>query len=101
MWLSRQIEPALIRRWTAVLVVLLVAGFGFVQSIHLHDDSVQTGAAHSRCALCAFSHSPAVITATGATPSPATNVAAQQCTEPELRSLLLVSSAFIRPPPIA
>lgn len=89
------------RRMVAIFAVLLVAGIGFVQSVHLHEDVIPSGPTRSHCALCVFSHSPAVITAAGTTPALATDFASPQLQDPQLRSRLMVCSAFIRPPPTA
>ncbi len=83
-----------------MLAVILIAGVGFVQAIHLHEDLAPFGAARSHCALCVFSHSPAVVTATRSAPVPVGDFTALVSAEPQLRSRLLVSSAFIRPPPV-
>jgi hypothetical protein len=100
MKLSPQFGKSLCWRLTAVFAVLLVAGLGFVQSVHLHDELAPSSAARSHCALCLFSHSPAVITAARSAPAPVLDFATIKSVEPQLLSRLLVSSAFIRPPPV-
>jgi hypothetical protein len=99
MKLLGQFAPPLSRRLTVLLAVVLLAGLGFVQSVHLHDELAPSGAARSHCALCVFSHSPAVITAARCAPAPALDSVSPQSAEPQLRSRLLVSAITIRPPP--
>lgn len=96
-----QFERSLCWRFTAAFAVLLIAGLGFVQSVHLHDELAPSSAARSHCAICVFSHSPAVVTATGAAPAPSLDFATIKSSDPQLLSQLLVSSAFIRPPPVS
>jgi hypothetical protein len=100
MRLASQFDKSLFRRLTAVFAVLLIAGFGFVQSVHLHDESAPSSATHSHCALCAFSHSPAVATAARSAPIPVLSFTSLQSVEPQLHSRLLLPSVSIRPPPI-
>ncbi len=69
-------------------------------SVHQHDEFARSGAVHSHCALCIFSHSPAAVTATRSAPVPVRDVAELAFAEPQLRSRLLIPSAFIRPPPV-
>lgn len=96
----RQFEHSGLRRLTAVFVVLLVASVSFLGSVHQHDEFARSGAVHSHCALCIFSHSPAAVTATRSAPVPVRDVAELAFAEPQLRSRLLIPSAFIRPPPV-
>src|SRR5689334_7538999 len=101
MKLLSQFEKPVCWRLTAAFAVLLIAGLGFVQSVHLHDELAPSSAARSHCAICVFSHSPAVVTAAGAAPAPALDFTTISSTDPQLRSQLLVSSTFIRPPPVS
>jgi len=98
MRLARQFEASLLRRVTALAAVLLIAGMGLVQSIHLHECAPSDGG-RSHCALCVFSHSPAVLTAARSAPILTTGFASFVAAEPQLRSRLLLPAAFIRPPP--
>jgi hypothetical protein len=86
-------------RLTAVFAVLLIAGLGLVQSVHVHEELAPSRATRTHCALCVFSHSPAVITAAGSAPAKVPEVAYSHLAEPQLQSRLLVASAFVRPPP--
>ena len=99
MRLAPQFERSLLQRWTAVLAVVLIAGLGFAQAIHLHEDLAPSGAARAHCALCVFSHSPAVITHAGAAPALTSGFAALAVGELQLSSRLLIPSSSIRPPP--
>lgn len=99
MRLAPQFDQARLRRWTAVFAVVLIAGLSFVQAVHLHDESATSSAEHSHCALCIFSHSPAVVTAARTAPVPVLHFVSIHSAEPQLHSRLLVAVAFIRPPP--
>jgi len=98
MRLARQFETSVLRRVTALAAVVLITGLGLVQSIHLHE-CARSNAGRSHCALCVFSHSPAVVTAARSAPAPVADSASFVIAEPQLRSRLLLASAFIRPPP--
>jgi hypothetical protein len=100
MRLAPQFETSLSRRILTLFVVLLITGIGFVQSVHLHDDLAPSGPTRSHCALCVFSHSPAVVTAARTAPIVATNFRSPQAQEPQLRSRLMLPSFSIRPPPV-
>ena len=63
MTVVRQPDRPSWQRCIAVFAALLVAGVGFVQFVHLHEEFSSSGAVHSHCALCIFSHSPAAVTA--------------------------------------
>jgi hypothetical protein len=95
----RHFESSPWRRLTACAVLILIAGLGFVESVHLHEDLAPSGAARSHCALCVLSHSPAAITAARSAPVPVLDYVSLQSAEPQLRSRLLVRSLSIRPPP--
>jgi hypothetical protein len=97
--MERQFDSAWWRLWIAGFMALLIVGMGFVQSIHLHNELAPHHAAHSHCALCVISHSPAVVTAARSAPAPVSDFAAFTAAEPQLHSRLLIASAFIRPPP--
>ena len=87
-------------RLTVAFAVLLVAGVAIVQSFHLHEELAPSGVTRSHCALCVFSHSPAVVTVARSVPVPLLDYASLPSVDPQLRSRLLVCSAFIRPPPV-
>src|SRR5215475_1157176 len=99
MRLVRQFDSSPWRRLTACAVIILIACLGFVESVHLHQELAPSRAARSHCALCVLSHSPAVITAVRSAPVPVPDYTSLQSVEPQLRSRLLVSFVFIRPPP--
>lgn len=98
MRLVPQFETSWLRRITAFAAVLLIAGLGLVQAIHLHEFA-PSDAGRSHCALCVFSHNPAVLTAVRSAPVPVTRSAALVIADPQLRSRLLLPAVFIRPPP--
>ncbi len=99
MRLAPQFEKSLSWRLTVLFAVLLIAGMGFVQSVHLHDELSPSRADRSHCALCVFSHSPAVMTTAGPAPIPVPDVIYLHFAEPQLHSRLLVAVVSIRPPP--
>jgi hypothetical protein len=87
------------RRWTALFFVLVMAGFGFVQAIHVHEVLAGQSSPASHCSLCVVAHSAAVATPTSAAPAPIVESALLATCEPQLESRLRVVSCFIRPPP--
>src|SRR5436305_7884050 len=85
------------RRAGAVLCVLLVFLTGFVAVVHAHPDSAKTPQ-HS-CSVCALSHSGiAPVQIVVAVPTVARTLLAEKLAA-EPKSLLLVFSLRIRPPP--
>lgn len=99
MKLAPQFEKSLRWRLTVVFAALLIAGMGFAQSVHLHEDLSPSRADRSHCALCVFSHSPAVVTAAGPAPTLVPGYIFLHSAEPQLHSRLRVAIASIRPPP--
>src|SRR5437763_9901045 len=85
------------RRAGAVLCVLLVFLTGFVAVVHVHPDSAK--APQHSCSVCALSHSGiAPVQIVVAVPTIARTLLAEILAA-EPKSLLLVSSLRIRPPP--
>jgi len=64
MKLLGQFAPPLSRRLTVLLAVVLLAGLGFVQSVHLHDELLRPGAG-SRFGLTAISRATTAFAAAG------------------------------------
>jgi hypothetical protein len=95
----RQLDRARWQRWIAVFATLLITGLSLIQAIHLHEELAPSSAAHSHCALCIFSHSPAVVTSARHAPIATSGFATLAPADAQLRSRLVVPSAFIRPPP--
>ncbi len=90
-------ELSLAYRAGALACVLLALFIGTVAAIHAHPDTSKTPE-HS-CSICAMAHSGVVAVAVS-TPAPIfTSSALQIISAPGLRSLLLISSLYIRPPP--
>src|SRR5690348_14854908 len=85
-------------RAVAVCCVLLIALTGFVAAVHVHANN--SSVPNHSCSVCALAHAgvaPAVL----ASPLPIfTRSAIFQATSQTPRSLLLVSSQYIRPPPL-
>jgi hypothetical protein len=88
-----------IQKWTALLFVLVMAGFGFVQAVHVHDAVAGQTAPASHCSLCVVAHSAALITPPSAAPAQVSDSAQLVVLEPQLQSRLHVTSSYIRPPP--
>src|SRR5450631_3116057 len=82
---------------SAVACVLLVLFIGFVAAVHSHPDA---SPAERSCSVCALAHSGVVPVALTA-PVPVFASSALYVTRTDSpRSLLLVSSVCIRPPPV-
>jgi hypothetical protein len=95
----RQFERPLLRKWTAFAFVLVMAGFGFVQAVHVHDALASQSSPASHCSLCVVAHSAAVVTAISTAPALVRESARLALLEPQLQSQLDVTSSYIRPPP--
>ena len=93
-----QFGRPLIQKWTALFFVLVMAGFGFVQAVHVHD-LASTVAPESHCSLCVVAHSAALISPSNVAPAPVSDTAEVAVIEPQLQSQLQVVSSYIRPPP--
>jgi len=87
-----------LKKYVAVLFVVLIACFGFVQAVHVHDTLAKQSSPASHCSLCVIAHSAAVVTAAGSL-APIVRSALLAVSDPQLRSQLQVASSFIRPPP--
>jgi hypothetical protein len=94
-----QFGRPLLRKWTALLFVLVMAGFGFVQAVHVHDALASQSTPASHCSLCVVAHSAALITSASGAPAPVFNPTQLAVLEPQLQSRLQVASSYIRPPP--
>jgi hypothetical protein len=95
----RQFDRPRLQKWTALLFVLVMAGFGFVQAVHVHDALASQSAPASHCSLCVVAHSAALVSRVSAAPAPVLNSARLAVLEPQLLSRLQVASSYIRPPP--
>jgi hypothetical protein len=87
------------KKCTAALFVLLMAGFGFVQAVHVHDALAGRTSPPSHCSLCVATHQTAAITPVSAAPVPVVQAAITEHSQPQLDSRLRVGASFIRPPP--
>jgi hypothetical protein len=94
-----QFGRPLLRKWMALLFVLVMAGFGLVQAVHVHDAVAATNAPESHCSLCVVAHSAALISPASTAPAPVFESARLAALEPQLQSRLQVASSYIRPPP--
>ncbi len=87
------------KKYTAALFVLLMAGFGFVQAVHVHDALVGQASPPSHCSLCVAAHSAALITPVSAAPAQVADAVKIAVLEPQLQSRLHPALSNIRPPP--
>lgn len=94
-----QIDRRTLKKFTAAFFVLVMAGFGIVQAVHVHDVLAKQTPPASHCSLCVVAHSAAVVTPVNAAVAPVVTSAAVALSDPQLRSQLRVASSFIRPPP--
>jgi len=94
-----QFDRGSLQKWTAVFFVLVMAGFGFVQAVHVHDAQAGQTSPVSHCSLCVVAHSAALITATSIAPVQVSDSVRLVVLEPQLQSQLHVTSSYIRPPP--
>ena len=86
------------RRASAVICVGLILFIGFVAAVHSHSDS--SGTDERSCSVCALAHAGVVPVALAA-PVPVFATYALYVTRADSpRSLLAVSSLYIRPPPV-
>lgn len=96
----RQFERSLLRQCTALLFVLVMVGFGFVQAVHVHDVLAgQTSSPASHCSLCAVAHNAAVVTPVDAVAALMLHSGVVAASAPQLQSRLQVAVSYIRPPP--
>ena len=95
----RQLDGSPLEKWTAVFFVLVMAGIGFVQAVHVHDAVAGQTSPASHCSLCVVSHNAAVISPAHAAPALVAESAEVVLSEPQLQSRLRIPSSFIRPPP--
>jgi len=94
-----QLDRRMLRKFTAAFFVLVIAGFGFVQAVHVHDALARPTSSASHCSLCVVAHGAAVITRAGTALAPFVESAAVAVSDAQLQSHLEVASSFIRPPP--
>ena len=94
-----QFGRPLFQKWTALFFVLVMAGFGFVQAVHVHDALTSQSAPASHCSLCVVAHSAAQISASCTAPLPVIESARIALLDPQLQSQLQIISSYIRPPP--
>jgi len=96
---NRQFDRSLLRKYAAVLFVLLMAAMGFVQAVHVHDAMAQRTSPASHCSLCVVAHHAAAITPVNAAPTPMGAAAALDSADLQIDSRLQLGASFIRPPP--
>ena len=95
----RQPDRSPMQKYLAVLFVLVMVGFGFVQAVHVHDALAKQTPPASHCSLCVVAHNAVLISPASTAPLPVTDSAKIAVLEPQLQSHLHVTSSYIRPPP--
>lgn len=93
-----------VQQWTALLFVLVMAVFGFVQAVHAHDgptSDLRPNAPVTHCATCVASHSTAVRAEVSFAPVLALQPGTLLLSEPQLQSRLPIFGLYTRPPPPA
>ena len=96
---NSQSDRPQLQKWIALLFVLVMAGFGFVQAVHVHDALASQSSPASHCSLCVVVHSAAQISPTSSAPAPVSGTAQIALLDPQLQSQLQIISSYIRPPP--
>jgi len=95
-----QFEPTLLRKCTALLFVVLMVGFGFVQAVHVHDAVArQSSSPASHCSVCGVAHHAAVVTPLNTAMALVVASTVLAAGEPQQQPSLHVGTSFIRPPP--
>jgi hypothetical protein len=91
-----------VQQWTGFLVVLVMAVFGFVQAVHVHDgpaNDARPNAPATHCASCVAAHSAAVKAEVSFAPVLSQQPGTTFTAEPQLKAQLVLFTSFIRPPP--
>ncbi len=91
-----------VQRWAALLMVLVIAVFGIVEVVHVHDGPANDARPNSpatHCATCVAAHSAAVKAEASFAPVLSFQPGTTFTNEPQLESRLVFFSSFIRPPP--
>jgi hypothetical protein len=91
-----------VHHWTAFVVVLVMASFGFLQAVHAHDspaNDARPNAPATHCASCVAAHSVAVKAEASFAPALSQQPGTTFTAEPQLKAQLVLFTSFIRPPP--
>lgn len=86
-------------RAAALVCIVLVFLVGFIAAVHFHPD--QSGASDRSCSVCAMVHAGILPVELGPQIPIFVPSVISEALSVAPRSLLLVSSHFIRPPPLA
>ena len=86
------------RRAVALGCVLLIALTGFVAAVHVHPGA--SGVPNHSCSVCALAHAGVAPVEFGSHLPVFVRAAVLQVADKAPHSLLLVSTQFIRPPPL-
>jgi hypothetical protein len=99
MMMRPEFDRERLRKRLALLAVLLLAGFAFLQAVHFHSEAV--GVDDSHCTICLLLHTPAsFVVAAIVLPVLARTRTQVLVLEPQLRSFGAIAPPYSRPPPI-
>jgi len=101
---TSQSDRAAFQKWIVSLFVLVVAVFGIVQAVHVHDGLATDegpGVPAAHCLICVSAHSAPIVTTVSLAPVLAHTATITPVLDPQLHPQLEIFSAFIRPPPQA
>ena len=96
---KHQFNSKLLQKWTAVFFALVMAGFGFVQAVHVHDAVAGQTSPASHCSLCVVAHSAAVASPVNAAPAPAIEIGDRSASVPNHNSCPGFKYRFLVYPP--
>jgi hypothetical protein len=85
------------RLGAALFLVLIFAGFTFLQAVHIHGEADHADAAH--CALCAAAHAPAILTLPALLPSLTAAQVQVVLPDPLAGYRTRLTALYSRPPP--
>ena len=99
---NSQYDRERFRKWSVLLLALVLAVFAMVQVVHSHDGMASddgSSSAATHCSICVAAHSVPLPVAVSFLPVLAFCCDSIAAAEPQLGSQLRIQSAFIRPPP--
>jgi hypothetical protein len=95
----RQFDRSPLQAGLAVVLALVMVGFGFVQAVHVHNELAKPASPASHCSLCIASHNTAVVVTASNAPAPVLESAIIAVHETQFEPQVRIGASFIRPPP--
>jgi hypothetical protein len=95
----RQFDRSLLQKCLAVTFVLVMAGLGFIQAVHVHDAMVRPTSPASHCSLCVVAHHAVLVTPANSAPEPIVTASVPEITAVQFELPVQNGASFIRPPP--